>query len=323
MDSKSPVKSPSENEVAMPSDISKSRRTHYRRLASLYCKRIEAILAEQGSRRVVKALPRRAQDAFECSEKLNDELTCDLDAEEAEAELGKQLNYLQKLEQTAEAVDTFLWPRAKETLSDVSQLESDNDGSSVSSDDTATQGAKSAHAEALEAGRSETPQLNAENVVALQAGHLPTDATMTGDAPDRWIDECVAGYAVPNVPYGRGCRRSTVRAEMDSYDGTASKWFSWIDLFKALVHDTAMSPGEKLAVLRSSLKGDCRDLVYGLGGGEDAYKEALRSLKVSCGRRYVIRAAHLQALDRLGPGKSPSQLKRFAERARTWILWTA
>uniref|UniRef100_A0A5S6Q9W9 Uncharacterized protein n=1 Tax=Trichuris muris TaxID=70415 RepID=A0A5S6Q9W9_TRIMR len=81
-----------------------------------------------------------------------------------------------------------------------------------------------------------------------------------------------------------------------------------------------MSPGEKLAVLRSSLKGDCRDLVYGLGGGEDAYKEALRSLKASCGRRDVIRAAHLQDLDRLVPGKSPSQLKRFAERARTHLF---
>uniref|UniRef100_A0A5S6Q2H2 Uncharacterized protein n=1 Tax=Trichuris muris TaxID=70415 RepID=A0A5S6Q2H2_TRIMR len=87
MDSKSPVKSPSENEAAMPSDTAKSRRTHYRRLVSLYCKRIEAILAEQGSRRLVEALLRRAQDAFECSEKLNEELTCDLDAEEAEAEI--------------------------------------------------------------------------------------------------------------------------------------------------------------------------------------------------------------------------------------------
>lgn len=73
-------------------------------------------------------------------------------------------------------------------------------------------------------------------------------------------------------------------------------------------------------MLRSSLKGDYRDLVYGLGGGEHAYKEALRSLKASCGRRDVIRAAHLQALERLVPGKSPSQLKRFAERARTHLF---
>uniref|UniRef100_A0A5S6R0D0 Uncharacterized protein n=1 Tax=Trichuris muris TaxID=70415 RepID=A0A5S6R0D0_TRIMR len=101
---------------------------------------------------------------------------------------------------------------------------------------------------------------------------------------------------------------------MEPYDGTASNWFGWIDLFKALIHDTAMSPGEKLAVLHSSLTGDCRDLVYPLGGGEEAYKEALRCPKASCGRRDVIRAAHLQALDKLDPGKSPSQLKRFTER---------
>uniref|UniRef100_A0A5S6Q457 Uncharacterized protein n=1 Tax=Trichuris muris TaxID=70415 RepID=A0A5S6Q457_TRIMR len=107
---------------------------------------------------------------------------------------------------------------------------------------------------------------------------------------------------------------------MEPYDGTASNWFGWIDLFKALIHDTAMSPGEKLAVLHSSLTGDCRDLVYPLGGGEEAYKEALRCPKASCGRRDVIRAAHLQALDKLDPGKSPSQLKRFTERVRTHLF---
>uniref|UniRef100_A0A5S6QQ15 DUF1758 domain-containing protein n=1 Tax=Trichuris muris TaxID=70415 RepID=A0A5S6QQ15_TRIMR len=64
----------------------------------------------------------------------------------------------------------------------------------------------------------------------------------------------------------------------------------------------------------------CRDLIYALGGGEDAYKEALRSLKASCGRRDVIRAAHLQALDKLDPGRSPSQLKRFAERTRIHLF---
>uniref|UniRef100_A0A5S6Q684 Uncharacterized protein n=1 Tax=Trichuris muris TaxID=70415 RepID=A0A5S6Q684_TRIMR len=189
MDSKCSVKSPSE-EAPMSSDTSKSHRTHYRRLVSLYCKRIEAILAERGSRRLVEALLRRAQDAFECSEKLNDELTCDLDAE---AELEKQLNYLQKLEQTAEAVGMFLRSQVNETLSEVLQLEDDNDGSSVSSNDTDTHGAKSAHAEAHEAERREMRQLNAEKDAALQVGHLQTDATMTAEAPDRWIDEYVAG----------------------------------------------------------------------------------------------------------------------------------
>jgi hypothetical protein len=34
------------------------------------------------------------------------------------------------------------------------------------------------------------------------------------------------------------------------------------------------------------------DLVYGLGGGESAYIEALVRLEQTCGRRDVMRAGH-------------------------------
>ncbi|XP_057380659.1 uncharacterized protein LOC130703054 [Daphnia carinata] len=44
--------------------------------------------------------------------------------------------------------------------------------------------------------------------------------------------------------------------------------------------------------------------------------EALTRLKQACGRRDVMRAAHLQALDQLEIRQDPATLKRFAERGR-------
>ena len=65
---------------------------------------------------------------------------------------------------------------------------------------------------------------------------------------------------------------------MEAYDGCSLKWFHFVDLFRTLVHETDISPGEKLAVLRRSLKGEALEVVYGLSGGEEAYKEALVGL---------------------------------------------
>ncbi|KFD60548.1 hypothetical protein M514_27252 [Trichuris suis] len=265
------------------------------------------------------ALLRRAQEALECSNKLNDELSYELKAEEAEAELDRQLNYVQKVEEIAEAVEAYRQSRGIDASSVVSQLEDDNDDHSVDSTDTAIHDSAITDADMYGASRGNVPNYEREET-AHRLGQLQVRDMRMADTPDQWTDEYVTGRAIPNVCYDDSCRRSTVRAELDSYDGTASQWFAWIDLFKALVHDTAMSPGEKLAILRNSLKGDCRDLVYALGGGEDAYKEALRSLKARCGRRDVIRAAHLQALYKLDPGRTPSQMVRFTERVRTHLF---
>ncbi|KAK4007579.1 hypothetical protein OUZ56_012737 [Daphnia magna] len=87
---------------------------------------------------------------------------------------------------------------------------------------------------------------------------------------------------------------------------------SWIDLFRALVHDTANTPGEKLALIKRYLRGNCLDVIYGLGGRERAYMEALTRLKQTCGRRDVMRAAHLPALDRK-IRQPPSDLQKGSE----------
>lgn len=80
-------------------------------------------------------------------------------------------------------------------------------------------------------------------------------------------------------------------------------------------------------MLKRYLKEECQDVIYGLGGGEPAYIQALVCLRAfassegaTYGRRDVMRAAHIQALDRLELKNEPRAFKRFAERARTHLF---
>jgi hypothetical protein len=138
------------------------------------------------------------------------------------------------------------------------------------------------------------------------------------EAPDDWIDLYSAGLLPP--VHSKFSSRSAVSAELDVFHGKALEWFAWIDLFRALVHDTPKTAGEKLALLKHYLKGECLDVVYGLGGGESAYKQALVRLKEAYGRRDVMRAAHIAAIDRLEFKNEPRVFKRFAERVRTHLF---
>lgn len=56
--------------------------------------------------------------------------------------------------------------------------------------------------------------------------------------------------------------RFAVSSELVSYQGKSLEWFKWIDLFRALVHGTPKSPGEKLALLKRYLKNECLYVVY-------------------------------------------------------------
>lgn len=142
-------------------------------------------------------------------------------------------------------------------------------------------------------------------------------------APDDWIREYREGRELP-VEWSDG-GRSAVKAELPKYYGAILDWFIWIDLFKSLVHDTAKSPGEKFAILKAHLGGECIDIVYGLGGGEDAYKEALHRLQRRYGRRDVMRATHHQALVKLEPirkgeGSFNTMFLRYAEKVWTHLF---
>ena len=72
-------------------------------------------------------------------------------------------------------------------------------------------------------------------------------------------------------------------------------------------------PGEKLATLKERLKGSAADdQIYGLGGGEDVYQQALRRLNLRFGRRDVMRATHMQALDKISPVRICQSLRLSA-----------
>lgn len=153
--------------------------------------------------------------------------------------------------------------------------------------------------------------------VERQPDNLVQFQGTSSGAPDDWIETYLSGRKRPTTFSQKG-QPSSLRTELESYSGKAVEWFCWIDLFHALVHQTTKLPGEKQAILKRSLKGECVDLVYGLGGGEEAYKEALRRLRLDYGRRDVMRAAHLHALERMELTKGdPIGFKRFADRERT------
>ena len=114
--------------------------------------------------------------------------------------------------------------------------------------------------------------------------------------------------------------RPSARVELETYDGKALTWFEWIDMFRCLVHESGRPAGEKLALLKRSLMGPCQDIVYGLGGGEEAYKEALIRLKETCGRRDVMRTVHIKTINSLEPGRNPSSFKGYAEKIRTHLF---
>ena len=107
---------------------------------------------------------------------------------------------------------------------------------------------------------------------------------------------------------GESCRKNWSKMGEDHRRG-----WSW----KPTIERRGRPAGEKLALLKRSLKGSCQDIVYGLGGGEEAYKEALIRLKETCGRRVVMRTVHIKTIDSLEPGQNPSSFKRNAEK-----IWT-
>jgi hypothetical protein len=148
---------------------------------------------------------------------------------------------------------------------------------------------------------------------------LPKQEVSTS-APDDWIETYCAGKEKPAAPMGDH-RHSSVKVDLEVYSGRALDWFEWIELYHALVHRTSKSPREKLAILKRNVRGETADMVYGFGGGEAAYKEALLRLKATRGSRPVMRAAHLHALEKLeAPRSDPTSFRRYAEKVRTHLF---
>ena len=142
---------------------------------------------------------------------------------------------------------------------------------------------------------------------------------MVISAPDDWIDDYVNGLEKPFDR--RGTDRSSVQVTLKPYSGLVIDWFEWIGLWFALVHMTNKTSFEKFALLRQFLSGNLLDIVNGLPGGEESYKEALIRLKSQCGDRAVMRHAYLRLLDdTAAPREDPSSFKQFAEKVRTRLF---
>uniref|UniRef100_A0A5S6QZ12 Uncharacterized protein n=1 Tax=Trichuris muris TaxID=70415 RepID=A0A5S6QZ12_TRIMR len=157
------------------------------------------IIGERGSRRVVKEFLQRAQEAYECSNRLNEELTCEVETAEAETELEKQLNYLQKMEGTAAAVDVYLQLRINDAPSVVSHSEEDNDGGSLNLLDRADCNTVPANPNTLDASRGSTQRLEVEDVAACCLDNLRIHEPTSVDSPDQWIEDYVAGRCMPKI----------------------------------------------------------------------------------------------------------------------------
>ena len=82
------------------------------------------------------------------------------------------------------------------------------------------------------------------------------------------------------------------------------EWYRWIAHYQATIHDTDTRTVEKLAILQQHLRGNCRILAAQVSGsGEEEYKEVLRQLKITCGRKDIMRLGHIQVFKLLNPKK--------------------
>ena len=66
--------------------------------------------------------------------------------------------------------------------------------------------------------------------------------------------------------------------------------FNYIEMFYHLVH--YIDKVEKMSLLKKRQRGNCVHFVHGLGGGEAAYKEALKRLKNEPENRERMKAAY-------------------------------
>lgn len=342
----------SKNEAAasLSLDEAKGRQKVLRRKITGGCKHIGNLVGASGSRREVRHLLEELKAQLAEADAINERLVELLDDPEGATQHEVHLMYQTSVDGAEEAVEQYLASRENDAASGVDAEAQQLQRALVE----AAQRVRDVRRELLDAeaalrnlGRATGSVVEPEpppeeevrpedsvSVVDNPSRPAPTwtrpiprpqsplaEETLRDlEAPDAWIDRYCTGQE-PSVTYATDGRGSSVRTELDVYSGRSLDWFEWIGLFHALVHCTNKSPGEKLALLKKSLRGDTADMVYGLGGGTAAYRDALRRLKENCGSRAVMRAAHLQALDRIEPPRGdPVSFKRYAERVRTHLF---
>ncbi|KZS10472.1 Uncharacterized protein APZ42_025068 [Daphnia magna] len=284
----------------------KTKRTNLRREITVTSRQIESLTSSRGSRGDIQGFPLHLNDLLLRTSQLQTEISSiEAEEEEAERQDATHLTYITRAGELSPTAQDYLKNREEEAASIVEL-------NVVPVQDPQVPPASPSEILRQQIDNT-TPQ-----VKALLDRQLQKNSDNNQETPDTWIDLYSAGRLPPTDAVRSP--RPSVSAESEPFDGKALDWVSCIDLFRALVHDTPKSPEEKLTLLKRFLRGDCLDLVYGLGGGESAYIEALVRLKQTCSRRDVMRAAHHQAIQSLETKQDLASFKRFAERIRTHLF---
>ncbi|KAI9557306.1 hypothetical protein GHT06_017134 [Daphnia sinensis] len=297
-------------------DQCKSRQKLLRKKITGCCTRIRKVITSSLSRREATRLLEDARTLLGESGPINDRLLELLEDAEGEQQQELFLRYGGDVDAVADEVAAYLSSREGDVASVIGWDPIDPEVIA------AQQRAQEAARIYEEAARAAQAALREMEAAKRSTQDLGLGKDFNGDREDDFqsIASVHLYQSVPRVHApDEWINDYCIRVDLEVYSGRALDWFEWIDLFHSLVHQTGKTPGEKLAILKRNVKGETADLVYGLGGGELSYKESLHRLKGTCGSRAVIRAAHLQALDRVEP-PTPATFRRFAEKVRTHLF---
>ncbi|KZS04619.1 Uncharacterized protein APZ42_032401, partial [Daphnia magna] len=249
----------------------RGRRTTLRRQMTTAGRQIENLTTSRGSRTLLQGLLHHCDGLVLKASILQTELSALEDEEECERQENTHLTYVTTAGVISEAANQYLDSREGEEASwTPAGVSKGVEGSWLRYNRRAD--------EARE--RLERARMYSENAqLALQQLHLgemeqdrftslshqvmdpPTSLTekwlsqqrqanlkSNQESPDDWIDQYSAGLLPPSG--NKQSSRSAVSAELDPFNGKVLEWFRWIDLFRALLHDTPKTPGEKLALLK-------------------------------------------------------------------------
>jgi len=310
------------------------------------------LIGQEGSRTLLMSLMKEAEGSMERTLAISLELSSSTPEEDPSEQHVKNMKYRKLLQKTRDDLDQYIESRRGDALSTSSVIQKREDqrlkevAAAKKEAEEATQTAidmQAATEKAKLAAEQAQKKLSLLSFSESTASHLDDDddAVSLQSAgqfkfklqqsvysssskysrllPDDWIDEYVNGHGQQQVWKRSGI--SSVSVSLPIYQGEILLYFAFLDMFHSLVHCSDISPAEKLALFKSHLRGQSLDAVKHLSGGEDAYKEALRRFKRTCGRKDVMRLAHMMAVDRLEFRRGDNDsFVQFAEEIRSHLF---
>ncbi|KZS06598.1 Uncharacterized protein APZ42_029932 [Daphnia magna] len=279
------------------------------------CRKITNIIQAEGSRGAIQGLVNHAKSLLDTACKLQQQLIDVVYDATVDKQHDIHLNYVQQVGLVESDFKEYLERRKADSATEASSFHGfsaahaqlqhvhvltppQQEGSSSDEADAAREALQQ-----LEMARRNTTTPDNEGgesrVRRWVEGHQL--CRQEDSAPDAWIDLYRDGRLHTTRREFSGAS-SSIRAELGEFNGKALEWF------------------KKLAILQRHLRGDVLDMVYGLGGSQSVYAEALGRLKENYGKRDVMRAALMQALEKLSIYKQdPSSFRRFAEKTHTFL----